>query len=155
MFPLLRLLCEHNSVNLVLKGPVRRLSRMRTSKEERIETRWVSRLEHGTLYLAHGNWINFGAYYQRKPIYISLVRDPVERMIDNYYQQRTLTKQMISRNIYPGYSQHTDAWYKQSFNECVRRASPECQYIEYSVKDEVKDFKRQSLFFCGNDVDCL
>ncbi|XP_043865576.1 heparan sulfate 2-O-sulfotransferase pipe isoform X4 [Drosophila mojavensis] len=155
MLPLLSLLSKHNDVNLVLKGPVRKKSLMRTAKQERIETRFVSRLENGSLYVAHGNWIDFAEYNRRKPIYISLVRDPVERMLDNYYQQRTLKKQIISRNIYPAYPQHPDAWYKQSFSECVRRASPECQYIEYSMRDEVEDFKRQSLFFCGNDIDCL
>ncbi|TDG44021.1 hypothetical protein AWZ03_009570 [Drosophila navojoa] len=155
MLPLLTLLSKHNDVNLVLKGPVRKRTRMRTAKQERIETRFVSRLEKDSLYVAHGNWIDFAEYNRRKPIYISLVRDPVERMIDNYYQQRTLKKKIISRNVYAAYPQHPDAWYRQSFNECVRRASPECQYIEYSMRDEVEDFKRQSLFFCGNDIDCL
>lgn len=155
LVPLLRLLADHNDLNLVLNGPVRSISRIRTAKEEEIEAKWVSQLEKDTLYIAHGNWINFTQYEQHKPIYISLVRDPVERMIQNFYEQRTRQKLIVSRSIYPGYPQRTNAWYKQSFNECVRSGSPECQYVKYSIEDAVEDFKRQSLFFCGNHEDCL
>ncbi|XP_064546023.1 heparan sulfate 2-O-sulfotransferase pipe isoform X12 [Drosophila montana] len=155
LVPLLRLLSDHNDLNLVLNGPVRSISNIRTADEEKIEAEWVSRLEKDTLYIAHGNWINFTQYGQHKPIYISLVRDPVERMIQHFYKQRTRQKLIISRSIYPGYPQRTNAWYKQSFNECVRSSSPDCQYIQYSIEDAVEDFKRQSLFFCGNHEDCL
>ncbi|KAH8370397.1 hypothetical protein KR093_003313, partial [Drosophila rubida] len=145
----------HNDINVVLNGPVQSITRMRTRKEQRTEVDWVSKLQHETLYIAHGNWIDFAAHGKRKPIYISMVRDPVERMIHNYYDQRTLNKMVISRSIYAGYPQKTDAWYKQSFEECVRSGSPECRYIQYSVVDAVEDFKRQSLFFCGHNDDCL
>lgn len=131
------------------------VSRMRTVKEQRIEAHWVSKLQRDTLYITHANWMNFTKYNKNKPIYISLVRDPVERMIHSYYKRRTFKKLAISRSIYAGYRQQTDSWYKQTFNECVRNGSPECQYIQYSVVDAVEDFKRQTLFFCGNHEDCL
>lgn len=115
----------------------------------------MRKLQKDTLYIAHGNWMNFTKYKTHKPIYISLVRDPVERMIHNYYEQRTFTKLAISRSIYAGHVQQSNFWFKQTFNECVRKGSPECQYIQYSVVDAVEDFKRQSLFFCGNHDDCL
>ncbi|EDV97963.1 GH14413 [Drosophila grimshawi] len=120
-----------------------------------IETQWVSQLEKGTVYIARGNWMNFDEYQIEKPIYISLVRDPVDRIIHNFYEQRTTKKKAISRSIDANYPQQSNEWYKQSFNDCVRSGNPECQYIKYSVVDRVPDFRRQSLFFCGNHVDCL
>ncbi|XP_017844099.2 heparan sulfate 2-O-sulfotransferase pipe [Drosophila busckii] len=155
LIPLLRLLSAYNDVNLVLNGPVTSVSRVRTTKEQQLEARWVSKLDQDTLYIAHGNWLNFTEFKRHKPIYISLVRDPVERIIHQYYQQRTLGKLSIRRRIYAGHSQQSNAWYKQSFNQCVRSGSAECQYIQYSMEDAVEDFKRQSLFFCGNQQDCL
>ncbi|XP_060659602.1 heparan sulfate 2-O-sulfotransferase pipe-like [Drosophila nasuta] len=107
------------------------------------------------MYIAHGNWINFAEFRKRKPIYISLVRDPLDRIVHNYYDQRTLKKLVLSRSIYAGFPQKTNDWYKQTFSECVRSGSPECRYIQYAIMDPVNDFRRQSLFFCGNHEDCL
>ncbi|KAH8408042.1 hypothetical protein KR222_002210 [Zaprionus bogoriensis] len=146
----------HNNMNLVLTGPLQSASRSRTLQEQKIEAHWVSKLDKSTLYLAHGNWMDFSKFRRRKPIYLSMVRDPLERIIESFYARRTYQKFSIDRKLYEGYAQtHVDAWYKQTFNECVRSGNPECRYIQYSVKDDVDDFKRQSLFFCGNHEDCL
>lgn len=153
--PLLRLLSTHNDMNLVLTGPVQTASRRRTVQEQKIEANWVSKLDPHTLYVAHGNWMNFTKLGRRKPIYLSLVRDPIDRMIHNFYARRTYQKQAIARSIYAGYPQQSEAWYKQTFSECVRSGSPECRYTQYAIEDPVEDFRRQSLFFCGNHEDCL
>lgn len=142
-------------MNLVLTGPVQSATRMRTVEEQKTEVNWVSKLHPSTLYVAHGNWMNFTRLGQSKPIYISLVRDPIERMIQTFYARRTYRKLVLSRNIYAGHPQQSMAWFKQTFNECVRSASPECQYTQYAIDDPVEDFRRQSLFFCGNYEDCL
>lgn len=155
LIPLMRLLSSHNDMNLVFTGPVQTASRMRTGKEQRIEVNWVSKLDPDTLYVAHGNWMNFTRLGRRKPIYLSLVRDPIERMVQTFYARRTYDKLALSRSIYAGYPQQSIAWYKQTFNECVRSGSPECRYTQYAIDDPVDDFRRQSLFFCGNYEDCL
>ncbi|KAH8327806.1 hypothetical protein KR067_000415 [Drosophila pandora] len=144
-----------NDINVVLNGPIRTMNRTRTEYEQLVEIDWTSEMEKGSIYMAHSNWLDFNSFGYKKPIYASLVRDPVDRMVADYYKRRSWTKRMIYRKMYPGRIEKPEKWYKQSFNQCVRSGDPECRYIQYSIKDYIDDFKRQSLYFCGNDPDCL
>ncbi|XP_017072088.1 heparan sulfate 2-O-sulfotransferase pipe-like [Drosophila eugracilis] len=155
LMPLFRHLAAMNDINVVLNGPVRTMNRTRTEKEQITEAEWASELESGSIYMAHSNWLDFASFEYKKPIYISLVKDPIDRMVTDYYQRRSWIKRAISRRVYPGRNERPEEWYQQSFNECVRNRDPECLFIQYSLQDYIQDFKRQSLYFCGNDPDCL
>lgn len=109
----------------------------------------------GTVYIEHTSWIDFNAYNLPKPIFINLVRDPVERMISWYYYVRNSYLNAIFYRKNPNAPIKPTAWFKKSFNDCVRNGDPECQYIPLSLQDHVGNFKRQSLFFCGHNKDCL
>ncbi|EDW76757.2 uncharacterized protein Dwil_GK19619, partial [Drosophila willistoni] len=155
LIPLIQELSKLNDINVVLNGPIRSMNRTRTPSQQMIEADWVSDLEGGTLYMIHAPWSDFTEFGQKKPVYISMVRDPIDRIIEDYYERRSTIRRAIYRHIYPGRPQRTDNWYRQSFNECVRSGDPECQYLPGSIIDYVEDFKRQSLFFCGNHINCL
>ncbi|KAH8373529.1 hypothetical protein KR009_012428 [Drosophila setifemur] len=144
-----------NDLNVVLNGPVRTMNRTRTEKEQLTELEWASELEKGSIYMAHTNWLDFVELGFKKPIYISLVRDPIDRMVADYYKRRSWVKRAIFRRMYPGRREKPEEWYQQSFSECVRSGDEECRFVPYSVKDNIQDFKRQSLYFCGNSPDCL
>ncbi|XP_033237555.1 heparan sulfate 2-O-sulfotransferase pipe isoform X8 [Drosophila pseudoobscura] len=155
MMPLLRQLSTMNDMNVVLNGPVRTMNRTRTEKQQETEIAWTTELESGTLYIAHSNWLDFKSFGYKKPIYLSMVRDPIDRVVHDYYKRHSRTKRQIYRRMFPGQRERPEEWYLQSFNQCVRNGSPECQFIQHSVTDYVEDFKRQSLFFCGNHLNCL
>ncbi|XP_034658556.1 heparan sulfate 2-O-sulfotransferase pipe-like, partial [Drosophila subobscura] len=155
MMPLLRQLSTMNDMNVVLNGPVRTMNRTRTEGQQKTEIDWTSDLERGTLYMAHSNWLDFASFGYKKPIYVSMVRDPIDRIVDDYYKRRSRVKRQIHRRMFPGHPERPAEWYQQSFNQCVRTGSPECQFVQHSVADHVQDFKRQSLFFCGNHLNCL
>ncbi|XP_017041507.1 heparan sulfate 2-O-sulfotransferase pipe isoform X7 [Drosophila ficusphila] len=155
MMPLFRQLAAMNDINVVLNGPVRTMNRTRTEKEQLVEAEWATELEGGSIYVAHSNWLDFASYGFKKPIYISLVKDPIDRMVTDFYKRRSWVKRAINRRIYPGRREMPEEWYQESFNDCVRRGSRECNFVQYSVADYIPDFKRQSLYFCGNEGDCL
>ncbi|KRF98513.1 uncharacterized protein Dwil_GK28299 [Drosophila willistoni] len=109
----------------------------------------------GSVYVEHLPWIDFNQYNLPKPIYINLVRDPVERMISWYYYVRNSYRNAIYFRKNPLAPLKPVAWFKKSFNDCVRSGDLECQYIPMTVHDTEGNFKRQSLFFCGHHQDCL
>lgn len=115
----------------------------------------VSGLEEGTFYIRHINWIDFDEFDLPQPIYINLVRDPVERVISWFYYARSSYKNAVEYRKSPNKKIKSAAWYKKNFNECVRSGDPECQYVPHTVKDAVPNFKRQSLFYCGHHADCM
>ncbi|TMW44630.1 hypothetical protein DOY81_010291 [Sarcophaga bullata] len=84
-----------------------------------------------------------------------MMRDPVERVISWYYYVRGAYKNAIEYNKDPEKPIRPAEWYKKDFNHCVRSGDPECQYLPYTVKDKIGNFKRQSMFFCGHHDDCL
>lgn len=115
----------------------------------------VSGLDEGSIWIQHVNWIDFEEFDLPKPIYINMVRDPVDRVISWYYYVRGAYKNAIEYNKDPNKPIRPAQWYKKDFNHCVRSGDPECQYVPFTVKDVTGNFKRQSLFFCGNHDDCL
>ncbi|XP_036336969.1 heparan sulfate 2-O-sulfotransferase pipe-like [Rhagoletis pomonella] len=115
----------------------------------------ISQFADGSVYIEHVNWIDFEEFELPKPIYINLVRDPVERVISWYYYARSAYKNAIEYDKFPDKPIRPAEWYKKDFNHCVRSGDPECQYVPYTVNDFAGDFRRQSLFFCGHSDDCL
>ncbi|XP_039230708.1 heparan sulfate 2-O-sulfotransferase pipe isoform X3 [Drosophila yakuba] len=116
---------------------------------------YIYNLDEGSVYIEHIPWIDFNDYNLPKPIFINLVRDPVERMISWYYYVRNSYRNAIFYRNNPLAPLKPTAWFKKSYNDCVRTGDPECQYVPLAVRDVEGNFKRQSIFFCGHDQDCL
>ncbi|XP_017137595.1 heparan sulfate 2-O-sulfotransferase pipe-like isoform X6 [Drosophila miranda] len=144
-----------NNMTVVTKGPFDINARIRAPRERTLQAVWVADLEPGTIYIEHCNWLDFHRYQLPKPIYINLVRDPVERMISWFYYIRSGYRNAIIHNRFPNTTMKSEKWFKKSYNQCVRSGDPECQYVPESIKDTVGDYKRQSLFYCGNNRECL
>lgn len=123
--------------------------------EQRQLARRISELDEGTVYIEHVNWIDFEEFDLPKPIYINMVRDPVERVISWYFYARGAYKNAIEYKKDTDRPIRPESWYKKDFNFCVRSGDPECQYVPFTVKDFVGNFKRQSLFYCGHHDDCM
>lgn len=123
--------------------------------EQREVAELIAGLDEGTFYIRHINWIDFDEFDLPQPIYINLVRDPVERVISWFYYARSSYKNAVEYRKSPNKKIKSVAWYKKNFNECVKSGDPECQYVPHTVKDAFPNFKRQSLFYCGHHDDCM
>ncbi|XP_049314553.1 heparan sulfate 2-O-sulfotransferase pipe isoform X2 [Bactrocera dorsalis] len=143
--------------NLVIEREgLRRPTKRQLKKKEQIElAETISGFADGSVYIEHVNWIDFEEYDLPKPIYINLVRDPVERVISWYFYARGAYKNAIEYRKDPNKPIRSTQWYKKDFNECVRSGDPECQYVPFTTKDFTGNYKRQTLFFCGHHEDCL
>lgn len=115
----------------------------------------ISELSERSVWIQHVNWIDFEELDLPKPIYINMVRDPVDRVISWYFYVRGAYKNAVEYSKDPKKPIRSESWYKKDFNHCVRNGDPECQYVPFSVKDYVGNFKRQSLFYCGHHDDCM
>ncbi|XP_012158160.1 heparan sulfate 2-O-sulfotransferase pipe-like [Ceratitis capitata] len=124
-------------------------------KEQERLADFIFRLGANSAYIEHVNWIDFHDYGLPKPIYMNLVRDPVERVISWFFYARNSYKNAHMFRKNPNALLFPATWYKKDFNECVRSGDPECQYVPFTYIDYIGNFKRQSLFFCGHNLDCL
>ncbi|XP_017957433.1 heparan sulfate 2-O-sulfotransferase pipe-like isoform X3 [Drosophila navojoa] len=129
--------------------------RQMNKQAQREAAELVAGLDEGTFYIRHINWLDFSEFDLPLPIYINMVRDPVERVISWFYYARSSYKNAIEYRKSPNKRIKPESWYKKNFNECVRSGDPECQYVPHTVKDFIPNFKRQSLFYCGHHDDCL
>ena len=155
LLELLQKIEDFNNLNVDRNGPKKGARRQLKRREQRELASEIVELGEGSAYIEHVNYIDFEEFDLLKPIYINLVRDPVERVISWYFYARGAYKNAIEYRKDPSKLIRPEEWYKKDFNECVRSGDPECQYIPYTVKDPIGNFKRQSLFFCGHHDDCL
>lgn len=147
---------EYNEELTLERSGLRDPTVRQMGKDEQEEVaEYVSSLEEGTFYIRHINWIDFDEFDLPKPIYINMVRDPVERVISWFYYARSSYKNAVEYRKMPNKRIKPASWYKKNFNDCVRSGDPECQYVPHTVKDIVPNFKRQSLFYCGHHDDCM
>ncbi|XP_058985297.1 heparan sulfate 2-O-sulfotransferase pipe isoform X4 [Musca domestica] len=101
----------------------------------------------------HVNFINFRRYDTSQPIYINLVRDPVERVISWFYYRRTPWSAVQNYRVTKKF--FDDKFYKKDYHDCVLNADPECVYEQgASFTQTQAQHIRQTLFFCGHDPVC-
>ncbi|XP_059219912.1 heparan sulfate 2-O-sulfotransferase pipe-like isoform X3 [Stomoxys calcitrans] len=146
---------KYHDIYLEREGLHKTNKRQLKKWEQRKLAETISNLDEGSVYIEHVNWLDFDEFELPKPIYINMVRDPVERIISWYYYVRGSYKNAIEFNRNPDKPVQPESWYKKNFNDCVRNGDPECQYVPFTVKDFVGNFKRQSLFYCGHHDDCI
>ena len=118
-----------------------------------------------TVYVQHQYFVNFTENRQRQPIYINMMRDPVDHLVSSYDYKRTV----ILQHRGPGNMTRQEVEImSQPLEQCVVERRLECVYYGYTVhtnKTEQLGF-RQSwsptylypsdvlLYFCGHHPDC-
>lgn len=110
----------------------------------------ISNLEDGNVFASHVNFLNFTDFEEARPIYINMVRDPVERVISWYYYIRSPWIFVPSRRR-NNKKMPQAKWVNTEFDECVMNKEKVCTFIEGSGFERVGDHRRQTLFFCGHD----
>lgn len=109
-----------------------------------------------------------------------MVRDPVERVISWYYYVRApwyyverkqafpdlplpdvmWLKKVISVAIYYCFvlnknKKNYDKSFLQDYETCIKNNDRECQYNEGATREGIGDHRRQSMFFCGHNEECM
>jgi len=112
----------------------------------------ISQLPQPSIYHRHIAYTNFTRFNLPKPIYINLVRDPVERVISWYYYIRSPPYCIERKNSFPETPLPKYGWIRKGFEQCATSNDDECNYIEGDIS--LKDYRRQSIFFCGHDEIC-
>ncbi|CAB3260005.1 unnamed protein product [Arctia plantaginis] len=105
-------------------------------------------------YIKHVCYTNFTRYGYPSPIYVNVVRDPVERVISWYYYVRAPWYYVERKRAFPDLPLPDPAWLKKDFETCVLSGDRECRYIEGETHEGIGDHRRQTLFFCGHEPQC-
>ncbi|KAH8332235.1 hypothetical protein KR074_011245, partial [Drosophila pseudoananassae] len=114
----------------------------------------IASFEDGSAFASHVNFLNFTKHDQPRPIYINMVRDPVERVISWYYYIRAPWVFVPGRRR-NNREMPNPKWVNTEFDQCVLSGEKVCTYIENSLLEHVGDHRRQTLFFCGhNEAKC-
>eukprot|EP00096_Caligus_rogercresseyi_P013506 TRINITY_DN613_c0_g1_i5.p1 TRINITY_DN613_c0_g1~~TRINITY_DN613_c0_g1_i5.p1 ORF type:complete len:362 (+),score=70.11 TRINITY_DN613_c0_g1_i5:37-1122(+) len=132
----------------------------RTQKVEMIklsnnEEKWLANLvnyfEPPSVYVKHTCFVDFPKYNLPMPIYVNMVRDPVERVISWYYYVRAPWYFVERKRAFPDLPLPNPNWLKKDFDFCVRRGDKECSY---RTGEERSDFGQLTEFFCGQEDEC-
>ncbi|KAL0822442.1 hypothetical protein ABMA28_004511 [Loxostege sticticalis] len=105
-------------------------------------------------FIKHVCYTNFTRFGYPSPIYVNVVRDPVERVISWYYYVRAPWYYVERKRAFPDLPLPDPAWLKKDFETCVLSGDRECRYIEGETHEGIGDHRRQTLFFCGHEPQC-
>lgn len=93
-------------------------------------------------------------FHLPEPIYVNIVRDPVERVISWYYYVRAPWYYVERKQIFPDLPLPDPNWLKKDFETCVLKGDRECRYLQGEIHEGIGDHRRQTLFFCGHSEKC-
>ncbi|XP_033237553.1 heparan sulfate 2-O-sulfotransferase pipe isoform X6 [Drosophila pseudoobscura] len=122
-------------------------------EEQREFVHQLTELSEPSVYVEHANWVNFTVHDMPRPIYINLVRHPIEKVISAYYYLRhpKIVGQSVRRN--PNKIVQDKTYYDMKFNDCVKqRISPHCVFDAHNRFNG--DWRRFALKLCGNAQIC-
>jgi len=122
-----------------------------TYNEENRLSNLVNSFQPSSVYVKHVCFTNFTKFNLPMPIYVNMVRDPVERVISWYYYVRAPWYFVERKRAFPDLPLPNPNWLKKDYDTCVRRGDKECRYQD---GDERDDFGQLTEFFCGQDDDC-
>ncbi|CAO1430220.1 unnamed protein product [Diamesa serratosioi] len=127
--------------------------RLATFQQEELAD-MVSDLETPSVYVKHVCYTNFTKFNLPTPIYINLVRDPIERIISWFYYIRAPWYYVERKQAFPDLPLPDSRWLRKDFETCVLRGDPECTYKMGETHEGIGDHRRQTLFFCGHENEC-
>ncbi|VEN40689.1 unnamed protein product [Callosobruchus maculatus] len=135
---------------------VQRVETIRLSPEDQAAlAAMVSSYEPPGVYIKHVCFTNVSNFGFPEPIYINLVRDPIERVISWYYYVRAPWYYVERKIAFPDIPLPDPKWLKKDFEHCVLSGDRECRYVQGEIREGIGDHRRQSMFFCGHHPDCL
>ena len=149
---LLDLLAKRNSFKATRDKPSHTETIMMTPSFELNLVEEIMEYGEGISYTKHVAYVDFDAIDYPQPIYINLVRDPVERIISWFYYVRTPWYIAERKRLFPKqYKLPSVPYLKKDFSTCVLNNDRECTYLQDETKG-LGDHRRQVLFFCGQDA---
>ena len=100
----------------------------------------------------HVSYIEFARMNTSRPIYINLVRDPVDRFISLFYFLRS-SRRKRNRNYYT-----EPIWLEKNLTACVLDGDPECdmrtEYRNHRPGGDAEFLQPMTAFFCGHEPTC-
>ncbi|XP_012284255.1 heparan sulfate 2-O-sulfotransferase pipe isoform X2 [Orussus abietinus] len=134
---------------------VQRVETIRLAPIEQLQlATMVSSYAEPSVYVKHVCFTNFTEFHLPEPIYVNLVRDPIERVISWYYYVRAPWYYVERKQIFPDLPLPDPSWLKKDFETCVLSGDRECRYLEGEIHEGIGDHRRQTLFFCGHGEKC-
>lgn len=117
----------------------------------------TERVNHGSsnlIYIRHLHFVDFGKFGQASPLYINVIRDPVEHFISNYYfmrngfeinNRKNLTDEEIERRKqWDHHELLTTQERRENLTECIRQQRGQCK----------SGYSDMIPYFCGNEDYC-
>lgn len=105
------------------------------------------------IYSQHLAYVNFTRFHMPRPIYINLVRDPVERIISWHYYVRAnwYYEDMKLKLGALAPEKPSEEFMNMDLDTCVQRKEKYCVFNQMEIKNPAGDHRRQTLFFCGQN----
>ncbi|XP_050334469.1 heparan sulfate 2-O-sulfotransferase pipe-like isoform X3 [Bactrocera neohumeralis] len=101
-------------------------------------------------YVEHINWINFTEFGHNKPIYINLVRHPIDKVVSAYYYIRHPA--VFAFYVQNGHKMEDKEYFDTNINDCIRQKRKECIFDSHNPYNA--DWRRLAMHFCGNIEIC-
>ncbi|XP_004526814.2 heparan sulfate 2-O-sulfotransferase pipe isoform X1 [Ceratitis capitata] len=151
---LLRRLSERNNFQFH-RDAVQKVETIRLADDQQQElAEVISDLPEPSVFIKHVCYTNFTKFNLPMPIYVNVVRDPIERVISWFYYVRAPWYFVERKAAFPDLPLPHPAWLKKDFETCVLSGDQECTYTQGVTVEGIGDHRRQSLFFCGHAYEC-
>lgn len=155
MMALIKELGRHNIFDVRANGPEKGVPQFLNRHHQQDYASIVAGLMEPAAYMRHFSYMNFTELNLPRPIYMNLVRDPVERVISWHYYIRSPWYLVLRKQRFPDIKMPKPQWFKKDFESCVLSGDPECTF-EQETLSTGSGHMRQTLFFCGHSrKDCL
>lgn len=95
------------------------------------------------IYIRHLHWIHFQE--QQKPIYINMVRDPVELFISNFYYLRNGFQKTANKNSSEWTWNMSEDKRSQTIEDCIHAKGYSFYLTKYNILNIILEFPRVIL----------